>query len=268
MSDVKITEVKEGEEPKEVLEALGVANKQYYNSVMGGGKQSGDVTTRLFQFTDLGGQFEANEVLSPLRHEQLVTPFPFEQKELYSASQPALFLLDDGKNVWLWQGWWPRGEDGELEPAERNAGVGAFAARWQALRVAALRTAEAYWRVSRGTRPDVKLVAAGLEPQQFTDLFDTWRDNDQAADANIAHGYKAGEVCSGGAELARLTSCAAVLPLAALQRRPLPDHVDPHHLERHLSSPDFMEAFGMTKEEFSVLPAWKQTNMKKDVGLF
>lgn len=28
------------------------------------------------------------------------------------------------------------------------------------------------------------------------------------------------------------------------------------------------EAFGMTKEEFSVLPAWKQTNMKKDVGLF
>lgn len=28
------------------------------------------------------------------------------------------------------------------------------------------------------------------------------------------------------------------------------------------------EAFGMTKEEFSVLPAWKQTNMKKDIGLF
>lgn len=28
------------------------------------------------------------------------------------------------------------------------------------------------------------------------------------------------------------------------------------------------EAFGMTKEEFEVLPAWKQTNMKKDVGLF
>ncbi|XP_063382167.1 uncharacterized protein LOC134668655 [Cydia fagiglandana] len=269
VSNVIITEVKESEEPKEVLEALGVANKQYYNSVLSGGKESGgDVTPRLFHFTDLGGQFDAHEVLSPLRHERLVTPFPFEQKELYSASQPALFLMDDGASVWLWQGWWPRGEDGELEPAERNTGVGAFAARWQALRAAALRTAEAYWAASRRTRPDVKVVAAGLEPQPFTDLFDTWAEHDDAAEANIAHGYKAGEALRGAGELSRLEARQAELPLAALQRRPLPDHVDPHHLERHLSSPDFLEAFGMTKEEFTVLPAWKQTNLKKDIGLF
>lgn len=125
-----------------------------------------------------------------------------------------------------------------------------------------------------------------------------------AQHCKLQHGYKSGEVLSGACELSRLTSCAAVLPLAALQRRPLPDHVDPHHLERHLSSPDFLvrslkhsrdfsipfrswkiegsskgvrqliwrfslqEAFGMTKEDFSGLPAWKQTNLKKDVGLF
>ncbi|XP_028168519.1 supervillin isoform X1 [Ostrinia furnacalis] len=273
-SDVKITEVKEGEEPKEVLEALGVANKQYYNSVLGGGRDvGGDTTARLFHFTDLSGQFEANEMLSPLRHEHLVTPFPFEQKELYSASQPALFLLDDGSNVWLWQGWWPRGEDGELEPAERNAGVGAFAGRWQGMRAAALRTCEAYWRVGRpdagpDARPDVRVVAAGLEPQSFTNLFDTWREHDEAADANIAHGYKAGAVLSGACELSRLSASGALLPLAALQRRPLPDHVDAMHLERHLAPHDFQEAFGMTKEEFSALPAWKQTSLKKDVGLF
>ncbi|CAB3220517.1 unnamed protein product [Arctia plantaginis] len=273
VSHIEITEVREGEEPKEVLSALGVANKQYYNSVVGAGREAGgDVTPRLFHFTDLGGQFEANEVLSPLRHDHLVTPFPFEQKELYSASQPALFLLDDGKCVWLWQGWWPCGEDGELEPAERNAGVGAFAARWQALRVAALRTCAAYWRVSRAApppaEPDVRIVAAGLEPQRFTDLFDTWEDHDQAADVNIAHGHKAGAHVRGAAELSRLTSCDAVLALAELQRRPLPPHVDPHHLERHLAAADFLEAFGMSKEEFSSLPAWKQTNLKKDVGLF
>ncbi|CAG9794016.1 unnamed protein product [Diatraea saccharalis] len=271
-SNVEITEVKEGEEPKEVLEALGVANKQHYSSVLGAGIDvGGDCSPRLFHFTDLGGQFEANEVLSPLRHENLVTPFPFEQKELYSASQPALFLLDDGKIVWLWQGWWPRGEDGELEPAERNAGVGAFAARWQSMRAAALRTCASYWRVAgRGdvTAADVRVIAAGLEPQQFTDLFDTWTEHDDAADANIAHGYKAGDAISGEYELSRLTSKAAVLPLAELQQRPLPEHVDPNHLERHLSDTDFREAFGMTKEEFSALPAWKQTNMKKDVGLF
>ncbi|CAH0729952.1 unnamed protein product, partial [Brenthis ino] len=281
-SDVKIREIKEGDECKEFLDGLGVTNK-YYNSVLNGGKDSGDMTPRLFHFTDLGGQFEANEVLSPLRHEQLVTPFPFEQKELYSASQPALFLLDDGKCVWVWQGWWPRDTHGDLDPAERN-GVGAFAARWQAMRAAALRTAEAYWRVSRnlegvggaggaggaspGGEPDVRVVAAGLEPLAFTHLFDVWLEHDEAADANIAHGYKAGEALAGAVELSRLTSCDAVLPLAALQRRPLPDHVDPHHLERHLSASDFLEAFGMTKEEFEVLPAWKQTNMKKDVGLF
>ncbi|KPI97237.1 Supervillin [Papilio xuthus] len=288
VSDVKITEVKEGEEPREVLEALGGANKQYYSSVLAGGAPA-DVTMRLFHFTDLGGQFEANEVLSPLRHEHLVTPFPFEQKELYSASQPALFLVDDGQAVWLWQGWWPRGEDGELEPAEINAGVGAFAARWQALRLAALRTAQAYaacagrGSAGGGRGEDVRVVAAGLEPAAFEHLFDTWHEHDQAADANIAalyvygtvtghctlqHGYKAGEARSGRCEVSRLASCDALLPLPELQRRPLPDHVDPHHLERHLASPDFIEAFGMTKEEFAALPAWKQTNMKKDVAAF
>ena len=32
---------------------------------------------------------------------------------------PALFLLDDGKRVWVWQGWWPR-DANDLDPAERN----------------------------------------------------------------------------------------------------------------------------------------------------
>lgn len=91
--DVKICEMKEGEESKEFLDGLGVTNKQYYSSVLNVGKDcGGDTTARLFHFTDLGGQFEANEVLSPLRHETLATPFPFEQKELYSASQPGTFI--------------------------------------------------------------------------------------------------------------------------------------------------------------------------------
>lgn len=68
----------------------------------------------------------------------------------------------------------------------RSSGVGAFAARWQSLRAAALQTAESYWQVSRRTRSDVKVIAAGLEPQAFTDLFDTWAEHDEAAEANIA----------------------------------------------------------------------------------
>lgn len=103
VSEVQITEVREGEEPREVLEALGVANKQHYAAVLAGAKGSAaEVTPRLFHFTDLAGQFEANEVLSPLRHEHLVTPFPFEQKELYSASQPGKFFsfyLEQKNNI-------------------------------------------------------------------------------------------------------------------------------------------------------------------------
>lgn len=30
----------------------------------------------------------------------------------------------------------------------------------------------------------------------------------------------------------------------------------------------FQELLGMTKDEFSALPTWKQTKLKKDVGLF
>lgn len=30
--------------------------------------------------------------------------------------------MDSGSALWLWVGWWPRADDGELEPAERSAG--------------------------------------------------------------------------------------------------------------------------------------------------
>lgn len=58
--------------------------------------------------------------------------------------------------------------------------------------------------------------------------------------AVLQHGYKAGEARSGRCEVSRLAASDALLPLAELQRRPLPDHVHPHHLERHLASPDFI----------------------------
>lgn len=57
------------------------------------------------------------------------------------------------------------------------------------MRAAALRTSEAYWKASRATRVDLRVVTAGLEPQAFTDLFDTWAEHDEAAEANIAVSY-------------------------------------------------------------------------------
>ncbi|XP_071507414.1 actin-binding LIM protein 2-like isoform X2 [Diadema antillarum] len=48
----------------------------------------------------------------------------------------------------------------------------------------------------------------------------------------------------------------------------LPKDVDRTHLEYHLSNEDFYRAFGMTFEDFHVLPRWRQVTMKKQALLF
>lgn len=60
----------------------------------------------------------------------------------------------------------------------------------------------------------------------------------------------------------------AVYPLEALLARPLPEYVNPTKLEMYLSAEDFEETLGMIKEEWKKLPAWKQTNLRKEHGLF
>lgn len=57
-------------------------------------------------------------------------------------------------------------------------------------------------------------------------------------------------------------------PLSTLLRRPLPDGVDPTRLEVYLSNDDFFELLSMTKTQFQELPAWKQSAVKKEKGLF
>lgn len=57
-------------------------------------------------------------------------------------------------------------------------------------------------------------------------------------------------------------------PREELLQRPLPEGVDPRHLETYLSTEEFEESFSMTKEEFAKLPNWKQTDLKKEKGFF
>jgi len=47
------------------------------------------------------------ELSDPLRCQDLHSPYPFSQAQLYNARQPTIFLLDDGDELWLWMGWWP-----------------------------------------------------------------------------------------------------------------------------------------------------------------
>ena len=53
-----------------------------------------------------------------------------------------------------------------------------------------------------------------------------------------------------------------------LLARPLPDGVDPAHLEQYLQESDFEENLAMTRDSFEKLPQWKQNKIKRDSGLF
>jgi len=54
--------------------------------------------------------------------------------------------------------------------------------------------------------------------------------------------------------------------LAELQTKP--GHLNKDKLEDFLSDEDFQQTFSMSREEFSKVPTWKQSSIKKGVGLY
>lgn len=146
--------------------------------------------------------------------------------------------------------------------------TGSGAVRWQAERKAAMQTAVNYWQKHHSGDESVPayLVWAGLEPLEFKNLFPCWVEREDIAELNLKDGKKANLKLSVENELALLLR--TTYPLAELLQRPLPEGVDPTHLEIYLSSKDFQELLSMTKEDFQKLPSWKQTTMKKEKGLF
>ncbi|XP_012240348.1 supervillin isoform X1 [Bombus impatiens] len=255
--DIEIFEIDEGMEPEEFINALGQMNKKLYVSLEK--DQLQEHTPRLFHLSSISKEFKSVEMLCPHRA-SLPTPFPFLQEDLYQVHQPALFLLDNKNELWIWQGWWPN------TGAEDQSG--SKAVRWQAERRAAMTMAMQYWqRIHPETNKyPIYLVWAGLEPLQFINLFPTWTYRDDIAELNIEDGRNPGEVLTVESELIRLTQ--STYPPAQLLQRPLPEGVDPTHLELYLSQQHFQEILGMTKEEFQELPVWRQVNLKKEIGLF
>ncbi|KAK5986522.1 hypothetical protein GCK32_019674 [Trichostrongylus colubriformis] len=51
-------------------------------------------------------------------------------------------------------------------------------------------------------------------------------------------------------------------------RTSLPEGINTKNFLQYLSSKDFHRVFSMKEEEFAKLPAWKQTRLKKETGLF
>lgn len=91
-------------------------------------------------------------------------------------------MLDNGHEMWLWQGWWPERED-DLTLVDQT---GSGAVRWQEERKAAMQTVVNYCMKESSEKPiPAYLVWAGLEPLAFTNLFPFWRDRDDIAETNM-----------------------------------------------------------------------------------
>ncbi|XP_017070765.1 mucin-12 isoform X3 [Drosophila eugracilis] len=269
-----LTETEEGSEDEQCKKALGLKeSREDYGSLLKATK-SFDYQIRIFNFSSTQGVFKALELSDPLRCQDLRSPYPFSQAQLYNARQPTIFLLDDGDELWLWMGWWPL-EDVKINTDERSSPTNdnrAGVNRWISERRAALETAVDYWRAKHGENEKEpfhgikgQVVWAGLEPLAFKALFPDWTERPDVREINEEDGRTDVSITI-GTMLAQMTQTE--YPLEVLKARPLPEGVEPTRLEVYLNAEDFRAALGCSRAEFEQLPIWKQTKLKKERGLF
>ncbi|XP_052013185.1 supervillin isoform X3 [Apodemus sylvaticus] len=256
-SNVTIHECDEGSEPLGFWDALGRRDRKAYDCMLQD-PGSFNFAPRLFILSSSSGDFSATEFVYPARAPSAVSSMPFLQEDLYSAPQPALFLVDNHHEVYLWQGWWPT----------ENKITGSARIRWASDRKSAMETVLQYCRGKNLKRPPPKsyLIHAGLEPLTFTNMFPSWEHREDIAEITEMDTEVSNQITLVEDVLAKL--CKTIYPLADLLARPLPEGVDPLKLEIYLTDEDFEFALDMTRDEFNALPTWKQVNLKKAKGLF
>ncbi|XP_041123033.1 supervillin-like [Polyodon spathula] len=252
-STVTVQEVEEGFEPVEFWNALEQQDRKAYDCMLQDpGKYN--FTPRLFRMSGSSGEFIAEEQLSQAWVSNTVMAMPFLQDNLYSTKQPALFLLDNRMEVYLWQGWQP------VDTEE----TGSAQIRWDLERKCAMETVLQYCKEKNPRRPPrAYLIHAGAEPLTFTNIFPKWETSPDIMSQAKADRSKVILVQDA---LARL--CKTQYSLEELQAKPLPEGVDPLKLEIYLSNEDFQRVLEMKRDEFNSLPNWKQINLKKSKGLF
>lgn len=251
-SSVRVEEVEEGSEPAEFVKALGSQDKKAYDCMLQDpGKYN--YTPRLFGLSASSGVFEGVEQLYAARVTEGVMAMPFLQEKLYSAPQPALFLLDNRMEVYLWQGWQP----------EDTQSTGSAKMRWDNERKCAMETVLQYCKEKNPRRPPLAyLVLAGCEPLTFTNIFPYWEKDTSITKAENSKN----KVILVKEALSKLSK--QQYSIEELTRKPLPEGVDPLRLEDYLSDQDFKSLLEMSRVEFNALPNWKQKNLKKSKNLF
>ncbi|KAM4717993.1 supervillin isoform 2-T2 [Anableps anableps] len=250
---VKVHFVEEGSEPTDFWTALGQMDRKAYDCMLQDpGKYN--FTPRLFYLSASTGRFKAEELQSPIRLPGVVMAMPFVQESLYTVPQPALFLLDNRLEVYLWQ-------RGQPEQTESSASAWSL---WHNERKCAMQTALQYCKEINPRRPpQAYLIFEGSEPLTFTNIFPRWERNFGPLTQRDSGEVKLTLVQDALAQLMQTQ-----YPVEELPRSPLPEGVDPQHLEVYLSDQDFQAILEMKRDEYASLPNWKQTDLKKSKGLF
>ncbi|KAM8823124.1 supervillin a isoform 4-T4 [Spinachia spinachia] len=260
---VTIWECDEGAEAAGFWEPLRRRDRKAYDCML---QDPGrfNFSPRLYQLSSSSGEFVAVEFLYPASDPRVVNSMPFLQEDLYAASQPALFLVDNHHEVYLWQGWWP----------QDSQSTGSAQFRWDSDRKCAMETVLQYCREKNEKKPPkAYLIHAGLEPLTFTNMFPSWEHREDIAEITEREAEVCNQIILVEDVLARL--CKTMYPLADILTRPLPEGVDPLRLEVYLSDEDFegvgaygKKALQTTREEYGALAGWKQVKLKKAKGLF
>uniref|UniRef100_A0A3Q3LF23 Advillin n=1 Tax=Mastacembelus armatus TaxID=205130 RepID=A0A3Q3LF23_9TELE len=238
--------VAEGQEPIEFWELLG--GKAPYANDKRLQQTVSDHQPRLFECSNKTGRFIVTEVTQ------------FTQDDL---SEDDVMLLDTWDQVFLWIG-------KEANEAERKEAV---------------ITSQEYLKTHPGARdPDTSiiLVKQGFEPPTFTGWFTAWDPSKWSGGKSYEELKKeledvASPVAVAPASQGNHSDCveneksSQSFPPDALVGKnisELPEGVDPTQKEKYLSDSDFINVFGITKDDFVSMPRWKQLNLKKEKMMF
>ncbi|CAK8673743.1 unnamed protein product [Clavelina lepadiformis] len=252
---VNVSTCEEGKENDHIHEALGrIRRSKYLDLLDAKSKLESSNLPRAWNLLSSADKFVAQE-LHPLddtfdEGEERLSCFPYVQEQLNDLDKPALVLVESCEGVYLWQGL--PGE--ELKgSAKRQTDIN---------RRLAMETTVNYCKEYR-TACTPTLINEQHEPLEFINAFPSWKDPEAKIPFEEKRAKKPLPIKDALATFTRLT-----YTLEELRASPLPEGVDPNHLETYLSAKDFIDLFEISKEEFYGLPPWKQQNLRKEKELF
>ena len=188
---------------------------------------------RLFQCSNATGNISVEEIVE------------FEQADLLEED---VMILDVGHSIFIW--------------------IGISSTRVEQLE--SQRIAQEYLvtcPTSRDMDTPFSVIKQGREPISFTGYFGSW---DEEYWGDVEELYAQAPEQSGGVANGNLSGgySDGVCSYAVLTSDECPESIDPTRKEEYLSDTEFVQVFGVDKEEFYNMSAWKIQSMKKSKGLF